>query len=90
MKDIQELIFHFFLFQHYGVFFLVNRKNEGLGCMEVVYSQGNIQVVIGDITEETTDAIVNAANSTLSGRRRSRRELYIEKLALNLKKNVET
>jgi len=35
--------------------------------MEVVYSQGNIQVVIGDITEETTDAIVNAANSTLLG-----------------------
>ncbi|NLJ38778.1 MAG: O-acetyl-ADP-ribose deacetylase [Candidatus Atribacteria bacterium] len=35
--------------------------------MEVVYSQGNIQVVIGDITEEETDAIVNAANSTLLG-----------------------
>ena len=35
--------------------------------MNIVYSQGNIQVVIGDITEEETEAIVNAANSTLLG-----------------------
>ncbi|MEI6157532.1 MAG: O-acetyl-ADP-ribose deacetylase [Atribacterota bacterium] len=33
----------------------------------VVYSSGNIQVVIGDITGEEADAIVNAANSTLLG-----------------------
>jgi len=34
---------------------------------DVVYYEGNIQVVLGDITEEETDAIVNAANSTLLG-----------------------
>jgi O-acetyl-ADP-ribose deacetylase (regulator of RNase III) len=34
---------------------------------EVIYSEGNFQVVLGDITEEETEAIVNAANPTLLG-----------------------
>jgi O-acetyl-ADP-ribose deacetylase (regulator of RNase III) len=33
----------------------------------VIYSERNLQVVIGDITEEETEAIVNAANSSLLG-----------------------
>ncbi len=33
----------------------------------VVLSSGNIQVVLGDITEEETDVIVNAANPSLLG-----------------------
>ncbi|MCR4428273.1 MAG: O-acetyl-ADP-ribose deacetylase [Caldiserica bacterium] len=33
----------------------------------VVYSEGNLQIVVGDITEEEVDAIVNAANTTLLG-----------------------
>lgn len=32
---------------------------------ELVYAQRNIQIVIGDITEEETEAIVNAANTAL-------------------------
>ncbi|MGB9833472.1 MAG: O-acetyl-ADP-ribose deacetylase [bacterium] len=34
---------------------------------EVIYSEENLEVVIGDITEEETEAIVNAANPTLLG-----------------------
>jgi len=34
---------------------------------KVIFSEENIQVVLGDITEEETDVIVNAANSTLLG-----------------------
>jgi O-acetyl-ADP-ribose deacetylase len=35
--------------------------------MEVKINKGLIALVVGDITEEETDAIVNAANSRLSG-----------------------
>src|SRR5512140_3931584 len=35
--------------------------------MEVTINQGLIALVVGDITEEETDAIVNAANTRLSG-----------------------
>src|SRR3712207_3657547 len=31
------------------------------------FLEGRVQVVVGDITRQTTDAVVNAANSTLLG-----------------------
>jgi O-acetyl-ADP-ribose deacetylase (regulator of RNase III) len=34
---------------------------------EILFSESNIQVVLGDITEEESEAIVNAANPTLLG-----------------------
>ncbi len=39
--------------------------------MEVTINKSKIVLVQGDITTETTQAIVNAANSRLVGRRRS-------------------
>src|SRR5512147_651094 len=50
---------------------LIKRPRPSIGHggkhMEVTINQGLIVLVVGDITEEETDAIVNAANTRLSG-----------------------
>lgn len=50
----------------FTISFLKDLKHKGLN-MEIIVNKAKLTIVLGDITKQSTDAIVNAANSGLIG-----------------------